>query len=161
MYTHLTDTYNLHMSKQSSSFTKKQKLSVYLDAQNIEYVTARVIEKDFRSPSDCIRDIITKHRMGEDPALQNTEEKLNATMQQINKRQSRDLRRLQLTCDALDSMLQVMVKMLLVNVPEPTADVKQALRATADARYKTLLKLAHKHYEQVIDERKELEGSPE
>lgn len=139
----------------------KVQQSIYLDAASVKYISALVVEKNYKSLSDCIRDIITKHRMGEDPALQNTEEKLNATMQQISKRQSREVRRLQLTCDALDSMVQVLVKMLLVNIPEPSADVKEALRATADARYRNLLKLAHKHYEQVIDERKERESAPE
>jgi hypothetical protein len=92
--------------------------------------------------------------MGEDPALQNAGEKINATMQEIGKRHTRDMRRLQLTCDALDAMLQVLTQILLRTIPEPSADVKAALRATADGRYNNLLKLVHKQYEKHIIERK-------
>ncbi|MBB5063926.1 hypothetical protein [Granulicella mallensis] len=146
------------MKKQAKKTSLKVQQTIYLDDLSVSYINDLVAEKNYRSPSECIRSIITKHRMGEDPALQNAEEKINATMQQISKRHTRDMRRLQLTCDALDAMVQVLTRMLLLNIPEPSADAKAALRATAEGRYNNLLRLAHKQYETHINERKELES---
>ena len=99
--------------------------------------------------------------MGEDAALQSAEEKINTTMQQISRCHTWDMRRLQFACDSLNAMSQVLTRLLLMNIPEPPADVKAALRATANGRYNNLLKLAHKHYEIKINERKELESNAE
>jgi Arc/MetJ-type ribon-helix-helix transcriptional regulator len=139
----------------------KLQQTVYLDDLSVNYISDLVAEKYYRSPSECIRDLITRHRMRQDPAVERAEEKINATMQGISKRHTRDIRRLQLTCDSLDAMVQVLTRMLLLNIPEPSADVKAALRATSEGRYNNLLKLAHKQYETHISERKERESMAE
>jgi hypothetical protein len=131
----------------------------YLDDLSVGYINDLAAEKHYRSPSDCIRSIITRHKMGQDPTIESAEEKINATMQQISKRHTRNMPRLQLKCDSLDVMVQVLTRMLLLTIPEPSADVKAALRATAEGWYDNLLRLAHKQYEKHINERIELEST--
>jgi hypothetical protein len=149
------------MKTKSKKTKTKVAKSIYLDAPNAEYIRTLVDEKNYKSENECICSIITKHRMGTDPALESAEEKISATIRETTKRQARDLRRMQLTCDALDALLQVLTRMLLLNIPEPPADVKAALRATSESRYDTLMKLTHKQYEKNINERKELESTAE